>query len=247
MMKIAAILLVVLVTGCHPSVPPTKIIHVANWHWLSKPNFAVDVRKDEPDLTDEQINELYPQFIADIEAFQDEQFATVRELVKQHNARFAFLEGMTLEQMNAFSQTNEKVKLFEEVEADIELMVHSPMQDEDTRQKSRDLIAMRRSQRAQLGTIGRLIRLGELQGVLPLEWTETLDAANPVTTDGKIRFDPAAVKAREEAMARHLMESGPVAIVILGGEHDLTDALKATGRPFTYERIETPMYTKLAK
>ena len=38
-----------------------------------------------------------------------------------------------------------------------------------------------------------------------------------------MRFDPDANERRETAIVGKLLKAGPVAVIILGGEHDLSD------------------------
>ena len=52
-----------------------------------------------------------------------------------------------------------------------------------------------------LGAAGRLLVSGEIENVHPLEDEKPLDAANPVTADGKVRFDALKVQARQPRTA----------------------------------------------
>lgn len=242
-------LVTMLLSGCGRS--PVHIIHVANWHWIPKESFAIDLRQSEPDLTDAQIDEKYMTFLDDLEFLQKVQSIRIRNEATKHNfqlgKRAAFYEGVTPDNLKAFAEANSRVKRVHQLESELNSYDgDETAKAEEIRQKLRKLILELREERLQLGAVGQLIREGSFDSVLPLESTATLDAANPVTSEGKIQFDTAAVKAREVEMARRIAVGDPVAIVLLGGDHDLTEALKTTGRPFTYERIETPAYKELA-
>ena len=92
----------------------------------------------------------------------------------------------------------------------------------------------------ELGAVGRLLVSGELQDVLPAEDAELLDAANPVQTDGSVRYDAAAVEQREDAIVRAMLHCPKLAIIILGGDHDLGDNIERfAGGTCAYVRVQT--------
>jgi len=72
--------------------------------------------------------------------------------------------------------------------------------------------------------------------VLAAEDPVLLEAANPVGKDGSVRFDADANERRESAIVRRLLKAGPVAVIVLGGGHDLSDNV-----PFgcEYIRLQT--------
>ena len=61
----------------------------------------------------------------------------------------------------------------------------------------------------ELGAAGRLLVSGEIEDVLPLVDEEPLNAANPVTADGKVRFDSPRVQARQDVIVKSLLKGGP--------------------------------------
>jgi hypothetical protein len=90
------------------------------------------------------------------------------------------------------------------------------------------------------GAVGRLLVSGELQEVLPLDEAGALDAARPVTPDGLVRIDPAKVEARHDAQVKAALATGPVPLIVLGGAHDLRDAvLRLGGGRVEYLRVRT--------
>ena len=92
--------------------------------------------------------------------------------------------------------------------------------------------------RLQLGAVGQLLLAGEALEVLPLDDAELQAAADPVKADGSVRFDQAANDRRERAMVKRLLKAGPVAIVILGRDHDLGDEIRAADGRAVYRRVE---------
>src|SRR4051794_3190306 len=51
--------------------------------------------------------------------------------------------------------------------------------------------------------------------------------------------DPAAVRDRHDAEVRAALASGPVALVILGGAHNLADSVRRLGGDVEYVRVTT--------
>ena len=82
---------------------------------------------------------------------------------------------------------------------------------------------------AELGAAGRLLVSGEIEDVLPLEDEEPLNAANPVAADGQVRFDSPRVQARHEAIVKNVLKKGSFGLVILGGDHDLSENVRRLG------------------
>jgi hypothetical protein len=75
-----------------------------------------------------------------------------------------------------------------------------------------------------------------------LEDAEALRRAKP-DKDG---LDVAANAAREEAMAKRLADAEGLVVVILGGKHDLTEALKKRAPGLRYLRVATKAYQEAA-
>jgi hypothetical protein len=59
-------------------------------------------------------------------------------------------------------------------------------------------------------------------------------------------IDPEANAAREEEMARRLAEVPGLAVVLLGGGHDLSGALKKWAPKVRYVRVPTEAYQRAA-
>jgi hypothetical protein len=226
--------------------PPTKIIHVKNWHWVPKRDFAIGLQQSNPYLTGEELERRYATFLDDVEELQREQVILIRELAMQHVLRSAFYEGVTPDNMPSFELAERRATRLHKLEGQLKDLGDDPEVNR-VRRELMQLIQELRHEVLQLGAIGTLIREGSLESVIPLESTATIEAANPITADGHMRANPAAMKAREDEMVRRILVGGPIAIVVLGGDHDLTEALKTTGRPFTYEFVEAPTYKRLAK
>ena len=161
------------------SKPKQIIIHLLNWHFISKEEFAADLSEStDGNLSEEEINKRYLEFLNDVEAIQKEQKQILRYLIKKHKVRSVYLEGLTEKNLSAFNSFIKTLRDFEVPEGDgaFELFLKE--------QYRRDLM--------QLGAAAQLKISNELNSVLPLENAEAFEAANPVGKDGKVRFDEKA-------------------------------------------------------
>ena len=69
---------------------------------------------------------------------------------------------------------------------------------------------------------------GKLNEVRAADDAAAHAAANPVQSDGTVRWDAAADARREQAIADRLLAAEePLVVVVLGGRHDLNDELDA--------------------
>ena len=97
----------------------------------------------------------------------------------------------------------------------------------------------------EMGAAGRLMISGDLNDVLPLEDGDALDAANPVSPNGR-KFDPEKIEARHDAHLRLITKKGPVGFIILGGAHDLSESVQRMGE-CEYLRVTTKGYRAIAE
>lgn len=57
-----------------PNAEPTKVIHILNWHYVSRDTFADDLKSSTgKPLTDDQIKKEYLEFRVDIREIQNQQ------------------------------------------------------------------------------------------------------------------------------------------------------------------------------
>jgi saccharopine dehydrogenase-like NADP-dependent oxidoreductase len=84
--------------------------------------------------------------------------------------------------------------------------------------------------------------------VLPLDDVVLLDKAKPVSPDGKVKADPATVEARHDAQVKAAIASGPVSLIVLGGAHDLSSAVRRVASDkVEYLRVTTGRFKAIAK
>ena len=76
-----------------------------------------------------------------------------------------------------------------------------------------------------------------------LDDAEALKAAEPRWLGGKLAPDHRANQASEDAMAKRLAQAkGPLVVVLLGGAHDLGEALSGHAPKARYVRLTTKAY-----
>ncbi|QDT94150.1 hypothetical protein [Gimesia algae] len=210
---------------------PTKIIHILNWHYVSRDDFAADLRTEiGKSQSDDQIDKEYLSFLDDVKAIQKEQAELLRRLIKKHDLNAVYVEGLT--------EKNHKGAL---------KFINTMKNYEATRQPSDDPIdrlvkAQHHLNLLEAGAAARLVMTGELKTLLPAEDSKAMEAANPVQADGSVVIDKKADEAREDAIVKNLMKADGVVVIILGGGHDLSDNIKRAESNCKYERVAVPKY-----
>lgn len=210
-----------------------RIVHLLNWHFIPKPLFAADLRsQSQRTLSDDEIDRRYARFLDDVEAIQQEQMEVFRRLIHEHGLRQVYYEGFSKAELPAFRQLVTALKRIERRQPRGETAIEQFLRDE----YRNDLL--------RLGAPGRLLMSGELDAVLPVEDAALLKAANPVQNDGTVRLDEDVIRLRENAIVGHLLEGGPVSVVVLGGAHDLSNNLPESCE---YIRVQTKQYAQTAE
>lgn len=78
---------------------------------------------------------------------------------------------------------------------------------------------MSRTQKFPMLLSGRIV-------AVPLDDGRLLEAAGP---DGGMRTNPAAVRAGHDGRVKRALAAGPVAVLVLGGAHDLSEGVRRLG------------------
>lgn len=216
------------------SKPKQIIIHLLNWHFVSKEDFAADL-SDLSDgiLSEEEFDKLYREFLNDVEAIQKDQKQILRFLIKKHKVRAVYLEGLTEKNLSAFNSFIKTLREFEVPEGDgaFDLFLKE--------QYRRDCL--------QMGAASQLLISNELKSVMPLENAEAFEKANPVGKDGKFHFDEKAEEKREDEMVKILMRGQGIKVIVLGGGHDLSNNLERMKLDAVqYVRVGTRRYQRVA-
>ena len=195
------------------SKPKQVIIHLLNWHFISREDYAAGISDIEgKPISEEELEKRYTNFLDEVEAIQKEQKQILRHLIKQHKIQSVYIEGLTEKNLSAFNKFIKTLREFEVPKGDdgFDLFFKE--------QYRKDLL--------QMGAAAQLLISNELKSVLPLEDAQAFEKANPITKDGKIQFDEAADQRREDEMVKILLKGKGISVIVLGGDHDLTDNLK---------------------
>ncbi len=190
-----------------PESQKREVIHICDWHRVERAAFAADLMASGTDYTQEEIANLYSEHLDDVEAVQAEQVEQLRALIRQHNLKHVWVEGVTPEILPVFCAIVDTVKGAKEPNREILLRIGAP---------------------------GRLLALGELVEVLPLDDERTYSAARPLK-NGQIDPNSESFAARDNAMATKLLSTDdPVCVIVLGAGHNL--ASKFDGKRVEYKR-----------
>jgi hypothetical protein len=164
----------------------------------------------------------------EVELVQLEQLALLRCLIKDHGLRRIFAEGLTAKDLPNY---RERIAALRDMERDQipefreQLMRVQELSSAQARRVESEIVGMLDQHKVrllQLGAAGRLLIAGEIDEVLPLDDAEPLEQAKRIT--------PATLEARHDAQIRAVLKNGPLALIVLGGAHDLSDSVSAAGR-----------------
>jgi hypothetical protein len=219
-----------------------RIVHFLDYHFVDKDLLAkVDGRTD------------WDAFLDEVEATQLDQAAAIECLVLYHGLQRVLIERLTEADMPALPDKVAQLRaaelhqpaLKDQLAEARKLAARLP--EESARQKKavaleREISGMLADHRADMLKMGAAVRLlvtGHLKVVLPLDDAELLDAAGPMA-NGKQDRD--AMARRDAAMVKRALASGPVAVIICGGSHDLTAEIRKQDPRADYIRVKTRGY-----
>lgn len=180
--------------------PPVRIVHILDWHHVPREDFAADMRDALGEVNDEQIDEAYAKHLDRVEAVQKAQRSILAAFAERHGVQAVYIEGLT----------------------EVDLALFEMLVGVHRRRGGREF-------GLRIGPAGQLVAEGKLKRVLPVEEVGALKAANPVSDDGEVRIDEKLQQAREDAVVRHLLKARGLAVVVLGGGHDLRDSVRRLG------------------
>lgn len=235
--------------------PAKRVIHILDWHVVSREAFAADL-----ELSGEELDRQYAQHLTEVEAVQREQMELLEHMLQHDGLEAVYLEGLSDESLSAFHAACERLKNEEEPIAainrqikQIETMITELEQGGHSETEQylkavaikadlRTMIEEHQASLLQLGAAGRLYMLGKLKAVLPAESLDAHAQANPLA-NGAVQLDLAKQEAREHAIVQELGKaSDKTVVLVLGGDHDLSDNIPAD---WSYVRVAVSEYGKI--
>lgn len=242
--------------------PLSRLVQLNDLHVVARDLFAVEVRAvaGKP-LTDEDVDLLYHEHLLQVELVQLQQMAVLRCLAKHHGLKRVYIERLTAEDMPGLM---ERAKMHKELQQSLDArqkeasalmkqIAAAGNTDSERYQKAKtvekqlqDIADKHQAEMLDLGAAVRLMVAGELAEVLPLDDARLLDLAKPVVTEGRLVFDKAKVAEREDAMVKNALAKDALAVIVLGGSHDLTGSVQRVGPPWCeYVRVTVKAYAEL--
>ncbi len=205
----------------------TIIVHIRDWHWVPLEYVAAEL----PANTDRRtVRAHYDRFLKSVKTVQDEQYVLLKRLADA-GYRTVYREALTPDVEPLFRALCRTLWSGREAIPDVgpELL------------KMPNILAV--------GAPGRLLAEGTLKRVRALDTDESLKLTRPLDEDGRVRkVTEIAREKREDHMIRTVLKAKGVALVVLGGAHDLTDNVRelATGKT-TLIVVTTKQYAQASR
>ena len=237
--------------------PTHRIIHLRDWHFVSKDAYAIDMNDTHGrKLPQAEFDWLYQKLLLEVELVQIEQMAVLRCLIKHHGLKRVFAEGFSLAQVDVYRERiavlkameNEQVPRIQTQLEEVRNLLKDEV-DEKTQGIKTQLEKMLEEHKHRLlemGAAGRLLIAGEPEEVLPLEDRDALDGASPITANG-VKFDSEKIEARHDAQVSLVTKEGAVAVIVLGGSHDLSASVRRMDGNCEYLRVTTKKYVEVGE
>ena len=191
--------------------PTHRIIHIADWHFVPRAAFAADLRDQAEDpISDAEIDTLYAEHLDEVRRVQSTQRRLLTELIAFHGLCEVFCEGLTDSDMPIYQVM---IEHFRRRGSDEPALAGGDDHIDETLLR--------------IGATGQLLVAGELAGVLPVEDEATYERADPLAgSEGELVFAGRANDERQAAIVRRLLANGPLAVVVLGCRHDLSQQIR---------------------
>ena len=229
--------------------PTHRIIHLRDWHFVPKDAYAIDMNDAHGrKLPEAEFDWLYQKLLLEVELVQIEQMAVLRILIKHHGLKRVFAEGFSPAQLDAYRERIAVLKAMEDEQIprirrqlDEVGRLLKDGADEKTQAIKTQLQTMldeHRRRLLEMGAAGRLLIAGELEEVLPLEDGDALEGASPISANG-VTFDFEKIEARHDAQVSLVTKERTVAVIVLGGAHDLSASVRRMSGNCEYLRVTT--------
>jgi hypothetical protein len=177
--------------------PRYRIIHIADWHTVPADLYAADLRDVDDSLTDEEIEQDHAFSDAVTKVVQASQRQLLRRIGRHEGVHCVHVEGVTDSDLSAYLTLVRSVGR------------HGP-----------DFLP------PHFGAAAQALIAGDIKELAPAE-DESAHERAAIEAVGQLVFDGPANAAREAAIVRRLIESGPLSVIMLGGDHDLSTHVRA--------------------
>lgn len=229
--------------------PTRRIVHVRDWHFVPRDLYALDLRQAAGrQLDDREIDDRFRELLREVDAVQQDQEQILTALATRDGQRRVLAEGLTPEGVKNYRDVLSVLKATEDRigglrDSSAGLDPRPADIDQQIETMARDL----RERSLEYGAGGRLAGRGVIE-VLPLDDADLLEGAKPIRPDGTVRFDADRVEARHDGQVRRALAAGPVAVLVLGGAHDLSASVRRLGDGTTeYIRLTPKRYAETAR
>jgi hypothetical protein len=214
--------------------PTHRIIHIRDWHYETREVFALEHKNSD---------DAYQRFLLQVELVQLANEAVLRRLLRYHGLRRVLAEGVTPQGLDGYQGTIVSLKEMDRSIAALqERAVASGKRSGKLHRGIELLLKEHRGRLVQYGASGRVAIDGDLQ-VLPLDDGLLLQQAKP----GAGGVDSEKLAARNDGQVKAAIAAGPVAVIELGGSHDLSESVRRVGGgQVEYYRLTTGRYVEVA-
>lgn len=224
--------------------PTKRIIHIRDWHFVSKDDYAKDLQ-DMADntLSEAEIDARHEELLLDVELVQIEQMALLRLLRRHYGLDHVCIEGVAERDVPIYEA---KVRILAKSGEDMAELRDArneldPVENRELIEQIDVALEQYRQDSLHVGATGQLVLSGEITEIRPSESLEAYLAANPVNDDGTVTLDENAIEQRQDAIVK-MLAANNASLIILGGGHDLANNLP----PGTeYLRVTTKFYREL--
>jgi hypothetical protein len=239
--------------------PPHRIIHLRDMHLVPRHIVALELRQSlgrEPTSRECEMN--CQRISLKVERVQLELLAILRCLIRHHGLTKVFVEGMLVADHDGWREWIDALRVAyssglsvgqSRLKVSKQAIGGSALKGKELPQDGNlqplETLNTDEPGLAEMGAPLHLAIRGELVEIFPLD-DFTLLEANPVSPTGELQHDCARIEARHDAQIRCLTKEGGVAVVILGGAHDLSESVqRIAGGKCEYIRVTSKRFREM--
>lgn len=209
-----------------------RIIHVRHVHPIPK---AAAVGN----LKGEEAKQAWEDVLQGVRESQKHEETILIALAKDHGVTEVLAEGLTKENEKGYLDEVDILRRFGARVTEIEKRYVLAKVSGDKKNERELFVALRdfNARTAQIGPAGRLLILGKIKKVVPVEDAAKMKASEPEYEGDRPVFRKAAFDAREDAVVKNALGAGKVVVLSFGGGHNFADAVKRNSKKCEYVRV----------